>query len=411
MPQPIFKYFYLLFFTLLSFGFIACDNNDDDGDDPDPDNTGAPPDTISICNDIREEVILANDPDKPVDYYIPCDMEFKEGGILRVEAGTVLEVSSDKILSFDDDSEVHFDGTSSDSITIRGQEAVAGYWQGILIEGTNNPTNSISYTRLQDAGSASVSTFINAGSGILLERGGACIIDHSSFTRIDGHGLVVRDGADIEGFTANSFSDITLEPALIRTNQLQHLDNTLTFSNLQEEHITAIYQGTEHEVNQELTIGFNVLPIRFIEEIEIPDDHSLTLEAGVEFILGSEHSIQADGPLRIQGTEQDSVHIGPEVEVAGGWNGIYIGSDSPLNTFEYAIIEYGGGGQLDPGQTKNANIWIATGAALTAENCRISNADGWGVITDENAVGQSGEFTQTNLLFYDNPQGNVGTED
>jgi hypothetical protein len=93
-------------------------------------------------------------------------------------------------------------------------------------------------------------------------------------------------------------------------------------------------------------------PYRIFDDITIPDDSTLTIEAGVEIKFQGHSSIYVQGHLLATGTATDSIVFAindttgfsdPNV-ISGGWNGIRIidtGSENDSSIFEYCVFKYG----------------------------------------------------------------------
>ncbi|HLR38103.1 MAG TPA: hypothetical protein VK084_08660, partial [Chitinophagaceae bacterium] len=76
----------LLLFSILLF--YAC-SKDDEASVPEEPTTILPPIALD-CSDFDKDVVLKNDPDRPVDYIVDCAIEIY-ATTLTIEPGTVIE--------------------------------------------------------------------------------------------------------------------------------------------------------------------------------------------------------------------------------------------------------------------------------------------------------------------------------
>ncbi len=151
-------YKYLVLLLAASTLLLSACNGDDDDDNDNPTPVVEP--TIIDCadGDISGDVTWTNDPEKPVDYRVTCEVTLVSGGNLTIEPGTVIEFTENGSFFFSTGSEFHFNGTSSDSISLIGTQAQPGHWSGFEIW-SDNPTNNMDFVNVRDAGSTGNPSF------------------------------------------------------------------------------------------------------------------------------------------------------------------------------------------------------------------------------------------------------------
>jgi hypothetical protein len=85
---------------------------------------------------------------------------------------------------------------------------------------------------------------------------------------------------------------------------------------------------------------------RVEEDVQVTNDATLTLEAGVKLVFDQGHvlSVENSGKLESQGTAGNPVVLTGKEKTAGYWGGVrFYNTNSAANRLEYTIIEYGGG--------------------------------------------------------------------
>ncbi len=80
-------------------------------------------------------------------------------------------------------------------------------------------------------------------------------------------------------------------------------------------------------------------PYRLYENLIIPEDGSLLIEAGVHVELAADVQIIVLGEFQVSGTEANPVFFGPS-DPGAPWSGIVVrGANSPFGILEYAVLE------------------------------------------------------------------------
>lgn len=85
-------------------------------------------------------------------------------------------------------------------------------------------------------------------------------------------------------------------------------------------------------------------PYYIHNNIEIPDDSTLVIEAGVDVVFLGKYKLQVSGSLVAKGTAQDSIYFSPSDTVVG-WRGLQIdnsnlGSSGSMNNNDSSIFHY-----------------------------------------------------------------------
>src|SRR5690606_8439617 len=92
------------------------------------------PPIVLDCNFFKENRVLINNPNAPVDYLITCVMPVRADII--IEAGVVIEFEQDAGIEVDDfnipNASLAVNGTSDKPVIFRGVQKEKGYWRGIM---------------------------------------------------------------------------------------------------------------------------------------------------------------------------------------------------------------------------------------------------------------------------------------
>ena len=180
------------------------------------------------------------------------------------------------------------------------------------------------------------------------------------------------------------------------------------FSSCDKDPIIDLPDNGEGEVDP-FTILFTKVgsPWLIDEELEIPEDYTLRIEAGAEVIVGDDVYIQAFGDVYIEGTEDEPVRIKGQSQVPG-WGQLKVKGSASNFVIRHAIIE---DGTLTSFDTKNvfnnvqfinkqnldwewaiARFWYGS---VLIENCHtegINKVEGFLLHDVHNAVIQNNYF-------------------
>lgn len=170
--------------------------------------TGNEDDYIEIYNsDVDKATIL---PENNVPYLITAVIDIK-GDKLTINAGATLVFNENAGLGIYDNGKLNAVGTADKKITLRGKEALQGYWRGIHTE-TNSNENLLSYVDLMHAGGNYVYCCNEAAA--LFVKSGRIEVNNSLVQDSGGCGIAVRSGATLtengNTFTNNVDGNICL---------------------------------------------------------------------------------------------------------------------------------------------------------------------------------------------------------
>jgi len=326
-----------MFFAAFVFIVIQSCENGDNQQDPDPDNNDTEP-VLLDCSYFTIDRTLEDDPDKPVDYVVPCVANVT--GKITVKAGVVIEFEDDAGLNVSTGS-LKVEGTQSKKVVFTGVTKVKGSWRGIFI--TSNSVNNIfDHAVISYGGGNSFNS--NNDRGNLICYNGKVSVTNTEISMGKEHGFsCVYNAGDIVDFGNNIITDNDKYPVISTTKYGYKFVSSNDFSGNGFDYIFLegnVFLGDNH------TWQKTNVPYLVDGKLRIGDDESLTLEAGVTLLFEDASSIGVEdgGYLASNGTQTDFVTLSGLEEQPGSWLGIINYSDDVRNVINYTEIAYAGGG-------------------------------------------------------------------
>lgn len=346
--MKIFKHSHKVTTMALGLFMLFSCSSDDDGHFDD-EQLDLPP-IVLDCDYFSEDRILTDDPQRPVDYIIPCYADVQ--GSLRIEPGVVIEFEKHAGLWINlDSNNLEIKGTPTNPVILSGTSKQQGFWRGIFLTEAHNPNNIIEHTVIEYAGSKNLTETSPIYEGSLAIRGvsgttpQALTLNHVTIKNggsigLDFHGI--RKNATVSTsnlvITGNNGVPVKVSAEMthVFNNSSSYIGNVSDFLN-----ITTSYYEIENQ-----TVSWQKLDVPYLVDGRIhgKKDGHLTIEAGVEMQFKAEAYLQFS-PLmpshstsfKIKGTAANPVHLKPYNDT--NWGGIYWGYTEEMSTIDYAIIE------------------------------------------------------------------------
>lgn len=336
---------------------------------------GPSAETITLdCSGFNTDSELENGP-AAVDYIVPSGCVLDVTAALSIQAGTVIQFEENSGIGVYDGGSLKMVGTSAEPIILRGKEAIAGYWRGIHIE-TNSFNNLFDYVNISDAGSNYVYC-CNTVATVFL-KGGKLKMTNSTLSNGDGYGLYANEQAELLDYANNEITTHTDMAMWIHLERAGELDGTGSTYVGNEKDFVGVFEST---LDEEVSVPALDVPFFFEEGkvMDIIDD--LTLEAGVEIVMGNEAGIGVidNGSLKVTGTNTAPVTIRGEEATQGYWRGIHMETNSINNQISYLTVSDAGSDYVYCCNT-TASIFLKDGRA-SFENTTLSNGAGYGFAT------------------------------
>ena len=124
------------------------------------------------------------------------------------------------------------------------------------------------------------------------------------------------------------------------------------------------------------TLNLSGSPYLITEDVTIPKDSTLEIEAGVVLDIGWNKKILACGLVKSKGTKANPVTFTCSEDTVNGWRGLYLLADiqQGISTFDYTIFEYSNYNQSDDFNWKIKGYSVSGGGVLAYFTAvRISN--------------------------------------
>jgi len=175
--------------------------------------------------------------------------------------------------------------------------------------------------------------------------------------------------ASLEGFQDNIIEDCASYPIYISMDRSHDLDFDSNEYRENGENMVAFHTLEWDRLTKNLTL--KALEIPYFIESGIDLYAGLTLESGVDLVMGNNAFIKIDSPenpfLKAQGSQSSHVTIRGKESISGYWQGIYLGITNTQNILEYTDISDGGSTPMSF-STMKANITLGFEGAINLTN-------------------------------------------
>lgn len=378
------KFFVIVLFSL-SMALLTTSCGEDE---PGTGNNNVDPGPILLdCNHFSGtgSVILQNDPDRAVDYVVPC-----RAGVnvdLTIEAGTVIEFETDAGLKVNDNGSLSAIGTASEMIVFTGTDKSRGSWAGLYFESADND-NRLSYCHINYGGGVAFNSNDDKGN-IIAYAGCKVSVDNCTIENSATYGINANySSAHFNALENNLFKN-NVTPMYAMGAAAHHVDKSNTFQGNTNSYIEVgcdnVFEGPLSGNTltwQDLDVPYRIVATDFgiTRVISVPNEKYLILEPGVELVFSANTGILVrDGAAFKAAGEEGGKQIlmtGAE-PIPGFWGGIQFDfTNDPRNEVSNAIIEYGAGtdwgGVISMWADPSVNVFNVTFRGL--QNCAFYDA-------------------------------------
>lgn len=361
--------FAILATTIASLSFTSCES-----DEPSIIIEKEP--IVLACDYFKEDRVLVNDPDRPVDYIITCVMKVN-GTDIKIEPGVVIEFEQDAGIEIDGfnvtKASLSAVGTSDKPIIFRGVKKEAGYWKGLFFN-SSSPNNKLIHARVEDAGGTRFNSNGDLGA-VHVYAGGKLTMENTHATNSKSYGLnAVYGNADItlnnNKFTRNNAPAIIAPPYLNAMNATNdYKGNISDFVEVRPYTHDIKNNSTWHKIN----VPYRVLTgsVKFLRVQAL-----LTIQPGVNVEWGSEMELyihEDGGGLKAVGTSAEPIIFTGQTKTAKSWKGISVYSKYAANEIAHMEIHHSG---LD---APKGNVWLWYESFLNIHDVKFKTIDGCGI--------------------------------
>lgn len=355
--------------------------------DPVPNPDGTFPECIELSGTQSTAITLTNhvtDPNVP-DYCVSGDY-FVEANLI-VEPGVYIQMKNGSRIQVRNNGSFYCAGTSNDKILIKGENDVdAGQWENIHFS-SMHIGNQLIHTNIYGGGSSSTYDAM-----VFVGYQGSAFIDNCGIYLSSSNGIKTEANASLGGisncdFTLNGLYPISIHPKHVAAiaSSITGINNTHNLIDIKTAQLEddATWNDAFFPYHVNLVLGVNA---------------NLTVQPGTAFYFapGARIQVGVDGSFNCIGTQTEKIRFRGDAQTQspGSWEGVvFVGTNSPLNRFEYCDFSYGGGGTNYDGM-----ITIWTNATARVGNSSFSHSAGWGVYynTWNSTFNNDGNNTWTN---------------
>lgn len=362
--------------AVLCLSLISCEKNEDE----EPVEEILPP-ILLACDHFNTAQVLVNDPQRPVDYIIECWTRVQ--GSLEIQPGVVIAFEEDAGMLVDLDNQLfEISGTEQEPVILTGTVQQKGHWRGIYFTEAHNPSNIISHTIIEFAGSELLKSSSPTLGGSIALRGVSgtppqnLTLDHVEISNGGSYGL------DLTTNSLVSLSNLTITanegvPVKAAANQAHLLDQTSTLSGNSSDFVNIVSENYEI---QDMTVSWKQLDVPYLVDgrVHIKEGGHLTIEEGVEIQFQPEGYLQTaallppyDVSLQILGTSNNPVHL--LAANGSNWGGIYYSFTQEDNRITHAIIEQAKGDFPVGNLTNSGAIYMHADPRLSVTNTSFAD--------------------------------------
>ena len=323
----------IAFLFLLTYTLVSSCKKDDDNVNP-KDN-----DPIKLlCGELDLPRTLTNDPDRPVDYLIECNMSVKSD--LVIEPGVVIAFESGTGLDIRENGSISAVGTSSEPILFTGVEKVKGSWAGIMIQ-SSSPLNKLQFVTVEYGGqqgywsnsvSGNVNTWVNA----------RLVMNNSKLNKSLTYGMnVYHLGPANVTLNENTYRENQV-PLRVNGNSIWIPSTTDDYTGNVESKVEVVLSSSAIDENRTWR-KINV-PYKVTGTQNLTINANLTIEPGTQIEMGQNTGINVNdnGGLKIVGSPLDRIVIRGELGVKGSWHKIFYKGSNVNNEIGFTDILHGG---------------------------------------------------------------------
>ncbi len=310
---------------------------------------------------------------------------------LTIEPGVEVIGQSGSRLTVLDDAALVASGDPENPVWFHGESEAPGYWQGIWIK-TDNPNNSFDNVDIAHGGANDYANIYLEGTA----GNGHASVTNSTLRESATAGLIAEEGATLAEFATNEFRDNEGPAVYIPTTLAGSIDADSTYIG---DNGTDAVRVSSHDVEDDAT--WPGVPYRFDGQDHTLTDGAVTVEPGARFTFGDGARIQvrAGSSFTAEGTGDSPITFEGASATPGHWQGIWIKSDNPNNSFDNVDIAHGGANDY-------ANIYLegtAGNGHASVTNSTLRESATWGIYVEEGAA----LVESSNNTFEDNEEGGI----
>lgn len=347
------------------------------------------------CSAFAGDLVLHDDPERPVDYVLECRANV--GGALSIEAGTVIELGPDAGISVTDTGSIEAVGTDCDPVVLRGTSSTPGGWLGLQID-SGSPVNRLEHVRVEGAGGGQLDSNGDLGSVLVTAQSQLTLRDtaiadgaarglHLGYPEIS----LTLEGSNVISGHADSpvWVGAYLVPAMDPA-ALQIVDNP--GGDIVHVWVSEIGDGERAWPRMDVPYRIGSRDEIF-KDVIVSEGQSLLLEDGTQILMEPDTGIEVSGGSLLA-TGVTLVGADP---TPGSWKGIYLldpNEGEATHELHGVEIAHAGGGQFNSNGALGAII-VNHDTELTLTDSLLHDNASSCVINRTHATSQVDELGNT----------------
>ncbi|TVQ96005.1 MAG: hypothetical protein EA398_16585 [Deltaproteobacteria bacterium] len=288
-------------------------------------------------------------------------------------------------------------GTEDEPIRLRGTQASAGWWRGLVISQTNDPDGVLEHVIIEHAGDQPWDEGVpESRAGLLLESNFQPMriaLRHVTTADNEGYGISIRSGRTPAGLCSQvtylsleDFENITstgnsVAPIRILADLVGHIDEATTLTGNADDRVH-VYSVSCRSIFHEQTWRNPGVPYRIVSDLTLAAAGNLIMEEGVELHFLRDRGFDLRGRIHVRGTEDAPVLLRSEEFVPNSWRGVRIADNNrPENLIEHMVILEAGNSAWGNAPQAGLVIDPVGGAVATGlRHVRVEDSAGNGLV-------------------------------
>lgn len=307
--------------------------------------------------------------------------------VLTIDAGARFEFLHEAGLVVGSDGTLSAVGTQEEPIRFTGTDEQAGWWQGIVFNGSTSPNNVMKYVDVSYGGGKAFDGTTEPANVTVgrIYNTARLRLENSTLRASGGYGLFVYNGSRMDGSESNSYQANELGAAAVYSDGIRYLDDASTYSGNVVNVVDVIGDG----VNADATWQALDVPYRMSGKTSVNSEVTIDPGANFAFKLNASLVFEGGSTVKAVGTAADPITFTGTDTIPGWWQGILLNNtNDPNNIMDHVIIEYGGGSAFD-GSTQPANLTVGriyNPSRLTLKNSTLRYSEGYGLFVHSNST-------------------------